>query len=48
MRIAYVKKPQGMRPLGRRRHIWKDNIKTDIKQCVRLVYCLNLAQDKVE
>jgi hypothetical protein len=25
-----VGKPEGMRPLGRRRRIWEDNIKMDI------------------
>jgi hypothetical protein len=27
-----VGKPEGKRPLGRRRHKWKDNIKIDLRE----------------
>ena len=27
-----VGKPEGKRPLGRPRHIWEDNIKTDLQE----------------
>jgi hypothetical protein len=27
-----VGKPEGKRPLGRRRHIWENNIKTDLQE----------------
>jgi hypothetical protein len=27
----FVEKPEGKRPLGRQRHRWVDNIKTDLK-----------------
>jgi hypothetical protein len=27
-----VGKPEGKNPLGRPRHIWEDNIKTDLKE----------------
>jgi hypothetical protein len=27
-----VEKPEGSKPLGRPRHRWKDNIKTDLKE----------------
>jgi hypothetical protein len=29
---ALVGKPEGRRPLGRRRHKWEDNIKIDLTQ----------------
>jgi hypothetical protein len=29
-----VGRPEGMRPLGRRRRRWKDNIKTDLRKIV--------------
>jgi hypothetical protein len=29
-----VAKPEGMRPLGRARHRWKDNIKVYVKEIV--------------
>jgi hypothetical protein len=28
----FVGKPEGKRPLGLHRHIWKDNIKVDLKK----------------
>lgn len=28
----FVVKSEGMRPLGRRRHSWEDNIKMDLKE----------------
>jgi hypothetical protein len=34
-RVAYrvlVDKPEGMRPLGRPRHRWEDNIKMDLRE----------------
>jgi hypothetical protein len=34
-RVAYrvlVGKPEGRRPLGRPRHRWEDNIKTDLRE----------------
>jgi len=42
-----VRKPEGKRPLGRPRHRWEDNIKTDLQE----VLCggmdwIELAQDK--
>ena len=30
VRRVLVGKPEGKRPLGRPRHIWEDNIKTDL------------------
>jgi hypothetical protein len=42
-----VVKPEGRRPLGRRRHRWEDNIKTDLREvgcgCVEWI---GLAQDR--
>jgi hypothetical protein len=38
MRNAYkilVRKPEGNRPVGRSRCIWKDNIKTDVREIGR-------------
>ena len=29
---ALVRKPEGKRPLGRPRHRWEDNIKTDLQE----------------
>jgi hypothetical protein len=29
---AFVGKPEGRRPLGRPRHRWEDNIKTDLRE----------------
>ena len=42
-----VGKPEGKRPLGRRRHRWEDNIKMDFQE-VRCeeAYWIDLAQDK--
>jgi hypothetical protein len=49
MRCAYEnvdRKPEGKRPLGRPRHLWKDNIKTDHKEIGwERVDCINLAKD---
>jgi hypothetical protein len=28
----FAKKPEGKRPLGRLRHRWEDNFKTDLKE----------------
>ena len=41
-----VGKPEGMRPLGRPRHRWKDNIKMDLKEvgCEGMDW-IDLAQD---
>jgi hypothetical protein len=30
-----VERPEGRRPLGRRRHGWEDNIKTDLQEVGR-------------
>jgi hypothetical protein len=32
-----VRNPEGKRPLGRSRHSWEDNIKTDLKE----IWCNN-------
>jgi hypothetical protein len=41
-----VGKPEGKRPLGRRKHKWEDNIKIDIQEIgSRRVDCIDLAQD---
>jgi len=42
-----VGKTEGKRPLGRRRHRWKDNIKMDLQEvgCGRVDW-LELAQDR--
>jgi len=37
-----VEKPEGMRPLGRPRHRWEDNIKMDLQE-VRWGYGLDRA-----
>ena len=41
-------KPEGRRPLGRRRNRWKDNIKMDLRQVgwVGVMAWLDLAQDR--
>jgi hypothetical protein len=39
LRNAYKilsQKTEGKRPFGRRRHSWKENVKTDLKQGVRV------------
>jgi hypothetical protein len=42
-----VGKPEGMRPLGRPRRGWVDNIKMDIGEIGwRDVVCVGLAQDR--
>ena len=40
-------KPEGRRPLGRRRHRWEDNIKMDVQEvgCVGMDW-IELAQDR--
>jgi len=40
-------KPEGKRPLGRPRHRWVDNIRTDLQE-VKCGYmdCIGLAQDR--
>jgi len=41
-----VGKPEGMRPLGRRRHKWKDNLKMDLQKVgCEGMDCIDLAQD---
>jgi len=42
-----VGKPEGKRPLGRPRHIWEDNIKTDLQEvrCKGMDW-IELAQDR--
>jgi len=42
-----VGKPEGRRPLGRPRHIWADNIRTDLQEvgCVYMDW-IGLAQDR--
>jgi hypothetical protein len=50
MKNAYrilVRKPEGKRPLGRRRHRWEDNIRMDLREIIG--ECLNwihLPQDR--
>jgi len=42
-----VGKPEGKRPLGRRRHRWEDNIKMDLKVVgCEGTYWIELAQDR--
>jgi len=42
-----VEKPEVMRPLGRPRRSWKDNIQMDFQELVfECVYWIELAQDK--
>jgi len=43
---VWVGKPEGMRPLGRPRHRWKDNIKMDLQEvgCEGMDW-IDLAQD---
>jgi len=42
-----VGKPEGKRPLGRRRHRWEDNIKMDLQEvgCGGMDW-INLVQDR--
>jgi hypothetical protein len=50
MRNAYnilVRKPEGKRPLGRQRHRWKDNIRTNLRKIGwEMVDCMHLGQDR--
>jgi hypothetical protein len=42
-----VRKPEGKRPLGRPRHRWIDNIKTDLLEIgLSVVHWIGLAQDR--
>jgi hypothetical protein len=42
-----VGKPEGKRPLGRRRHRWVDNINMDLREIVwDGVYWMDMAQDR--
>jgi hypothetical protein len=42
-----VGKPEGRRPLGRYRHRWEDNIKTDLREVgCECVDWIGLAQDR--
>ena len=42
-----MEKPEGKRPLGRRRRRWEDNIKMDLQEVERAcVDWLELAQDR--
>jgi hypothetical protein len=41
---SLVGKPEGKRPLGRRRRRWKDNIKMDLREIGR--GSIDLAQDR--
>jgi hypothetical protein len=42
-----VGKPEGVRPLGRPKSIWEDNIKMDIREIgCEYVDWINLAQDR--
>jgi hypothetical protein len=42
-----IEKPERMRPLGRHRTRWEDNIKTDLIEIVcEGVYWIHLAQDR--
>jgi hypothetical protein len=41
-----VRKPEGKRPLGRRRRRWKDDIKMDLQKWVGRFDCINLGYDK--
>jgi hypothetical protein len=43
-----VGKPEGMRPLGRPRRRWEDNIKMDLREIgIEVVNWIRLAQDRV-
>jgi hypothetical protein len=41
-----VVKPEGMRPLGRSRRRWKDNIKMDLRDGMGGMDSTDLAQDR--
>jgi hypothetical protein len=44
-----VGRPKGKRPLGRRRHRWEDNIKTDLREIgINEVNWIQLAKDRVQ
>jgi len=43
---ALVGKPEGKRPLGRRRHRWEDNIKMDLQEVGGVGDWMELAQDR--
>ena len=45
--MVLVGKPEGKRPLGRRRRRWEDNIKMDLQEggCGGMD-CIDLAQDR--
>jgi hypothetical protein len=44
-----VWRPEGKRPLGRRRHMWEDNIKLDLGEIgINWVNWIRLAQDRVQ
>jgi hypothetical protein len=42
-------RPEGKRPLGKRRHMWEDNIKLDLREIgIDGVNWIQLAQDRVQ
>jgi hypothetical protein len=44
-----IGKPEGKRPLGRRRRSWEDNIKMDLREIgIDGVNWIQLAQDRVQ
>jgi hypothetical protein len=44
-----VARPEGMRPLGRPRHRWEDNMKMDLRETrINGVNWICLAQDRVQ
>ena len=48
-RVVYrvlVGKPEGKRPLGRRRRRWEDNIKMDLQEVGWSIEWIELAQDR--
>jgi hypothetical protein len=47
--MVLVGKPEGKRPLGRRRHRWEDNIKMDLREIgIDGANWIRLAQDRVQ
>jgi len=42
----FVVKPEAKRPLGRSRHRWEDNIKTDLQEVGWGINWIDLAQDR--
>jgi hypothetical protein len=42
---SLIGKPEGKRPLGTSRHIWKDNIKMNIIGIIKGVACVCVDQD---